>query len=204
MDPSQHWERIYRSKAAEQVSWFRPHLETSLAWIERYAPDRDARVIDAGGGDSTLVDDLIARGYRRVTMLDISQAAIDATRTRVGARGAGVEWRASDVRCAELPAGAYDVWHDRAVFHFLTAAEDRAAYVEQVRHALKHGGHLIIATFGPEGPTKCSGLDVCRYDAASLSREFGGDFRLIESLTDAHQTPSGSSQQFLYCCFAFN
>ncbi|HVW08694.1 MAG TPA: class I SAM-dependent methyltransferase [Bryobacteraceae bacterium] len=199
----QHWENVYGTKAADQVSWFRPHLEKSLRWIERYLPDRDARVIDVGGGESTLVDDLIAGGYRRVTVLDISLRAINAARARVGERGVGVEWMAADVTAASLPAGSYDLWHDRAVFHFLTAAQERRAYIERVRHAVKHGGYVIVATFGPEGPPKCSGLDVCRYDAVSLGREFGENFRLVESLKEDHQTPFGTSQQFVYCCLIF-
>jgi 2-polyprenyl-3-methyl-5-hydroxy-6-metoxy-1,4-benzoquinol methylase len=200
-DTQQHWENVYRTKAADQVSWFRPHLETSLALIERYAPDRDARVIDVGGGESTLVDDLAARGYRRVTVLDISRRAIEATKARLGAQAGGIEWIAADITRVALPAAAYDVWHDRAVFHFLTAAEDRAAYTARVRQSLKRGGHSIVATFGPDGPMKCSALEVCRYDADSLQREFGEEFRLVESLTELHQTPFGTTQQFLYCCF---
>jgi 2-polyprenyl-3-methyl-5-hydroxy-6-metoxy-1,4-benzoquinol methylase len=199
-DRQQHWETVYGTKAADRVSWFRPHLETSLALVERYATDRDARVIDVGGGESTLVDDLVARGYG-LTVLDISQTAIAATKARLGTEAGGVEWITSDITRAALPSGAYDVWHDRAVFHFLTAPEDRAAYVARVRQSLKRGGHLILATFGPDGPMKCSGLEVCRYDADSLRREFGEDFRLLESLTEVHHTPFGTMQQFLYCCF---
>lgn len=194
---------MYGTKSAEQVSWFRPHLETSLAWVERYAANHESAVIDVGGGESTLVDDLIARGYRRVTVLDISERALDATRARLGAPGVDVEWIASDITRAALPAAAYDMWHDRAVFHFLTAEEDRAEYIARVRRSLKRGGYLIIATFGPEGPMKCSALDVCRYDADSLQSELGDEFRLVETLTEVHQTPFGTTQQFLYCCFAF-
>jgi SAM-dependent methyltransferase len=200
-DRQQHWENVYGTKAADQVSWFRPHLETSLAFVERYAPDRDARVIDAGGGESTFVDDLLARGYGRVTVLDISRTAIDRTKARLGGEAARVEWIASDITRVELPAGAYDVWHDRAVFHFLTAAEDRATYRARVRQSLKPGGHLIVATFGPEGPMKCSALDVRRYDADPLRREWRQDFQLVETLTELHDTPFGTGQQFLYCCF---
>lgn len=202
-DRQQHWQNVYGTKAADQVSWFRPHLETSLAFVERYAPGREARVLDVGGGESTLVDDLIGRGYGRVTVLDISQTAIDATKAGLGAQAGAVEWIASDITRAALPAAAYDVWHDRAVFHFLTAAEDRAAYIARVRQSLKRGGHLIIATFGPEGPLKCSGLEVCRYSADSLQRELGEDFGLVESVTELHQTPFGITQQFLYSSFLF-
>jgi SAM-dependent methyltransferase len=194
-----HWDRVYGNKAPDEVSWFRPHLETSLSFIQRSAPDRLARIIDVGGGESTLVDDLLARSYGSLTVLDISRTAIDITKVRLGALADRVEWLVADITNADLPPNTYDVWHDRAVFHFLTAAADRAAYVDRVKRSVKPGGHIIIGTFGPEGPTKCSGLDVKRYDADSLHGEFGKRFRLIDSISELHQTPSGSMQQFLYC-----
>jgi len=146
-----------------------------------------------------LVDDLLERGYTNVTLLDISSTAIGVTKARVAGRADCVEWLAGDVTTIDLPADTYDVWHDRAVFHFLTSAADRAAYVERVRRSVRRGGHVIIGTFGPEGPTKCSGLDVRRYDADSLHGEFGRSFRLIDSMKELHQTPFGTTQQFLYC-----
>ena len=152
-----------------------------------------------GGGESTLVDDLLARGYENITVLDISHAAIDASRKRLGSASKGISWLVADITRIELDASAYDVWHDRAVFHFLTAESDRVAYVRQVARAVRRGGHVIVSTFGPEGPTKCSGLDVIRYDADSLHREFGVEFQLLESLKELHQTPFGTIQQFLYC-----
>jgi 2-polyprenyl-3-methyl-5-hydroxy-6-metoxy-1,4-benzoquinol methylase len=194
-----HWDAVYRAKAADTVSWYRPHLERSLALIQRVAPERSAAIIDVGGGESTLVDDLLAKGYGDITVLDISPTAIEVARKRLGARGAGVHWLTADVTRAMLAPRRYDVWHDRAVFHFLTDRAQRAAYVRQVAAAVKPGGHVIVATFGPEGPTKCSGLDVVRYDAGSLHGEFGGHFRLVESRTEMHQTPAGAPQQFLYC-----
>jgi SAM-dependent methyltransferase len=202
MDPMNtqlHWEIVYGTKAPNEVSWFRLHLETSLSFIERSAPNRCARIIDVGGGESTLVDDLIARGYADLTVLDISQTAIDVTKARVGGLADRVEWIVADVTRTDLPESAYDVWHDRAVFHFLTTPADRAAYVERVRKSVKPGGHVIIGTFGPEGPAKCSGLKVQRYDADSLHGEFGRRFRLIDSFKELHQTPFGATQQFLYC-----
>lgn len=200
MDVKTHWENIYSTKAPNQVSWYRPHLETSLALIKRVAADRaSASVIDVGGGESTLVDDLLEQGFRHITVLDVSQAAIDANKTRLGEKACGVHWIAADITQVELEPKAYDVWHDRAVFHFLTAPEQRAAYVRQVARAVKPGGYVLISTFGPEGPTKCSGLEVVRYDASSLHEEFGGRFRLIESSQEIHQTPFGTTQQFLYC-----
>lgn len=199
MDQKAHWEKVYGTKAPDAVSWYRPHLETSLALIERAAPERTAAIIDVGGGASTLVDDLLERGYENITVLDISQTAIDVARKRLGAASEGVHWLAGDVTEVALPAQAYDVWHDRAVFHFLTAPEQRAAYVRQVLRAMKRGGHVIVSTFGPEGPVKCSGLDVMRYDAEALHAEFGARFRLVESSKEIHQTPFGTTQQFLSC-----
>jgi 2-polyprenyl-3-methyl-5-hydroxy-6-metoxy-1,4-benzoquinol methylase len=199
MDSQTHWEKIYGQKAPNAVSWYRPHLETSLALIEQAAAKRSAAIIDVGGGQSTLVDDLLARGYDNITVLDISQTAIDANKKRLGAAAGRVHWLVADITRTDLAHAAYDVWHDRAVFHFLTAADDRVAYVRQVARAVKPGGHVIVSTFGPEGPTKCSGLEVVRYDAESLHKEFGVRFRLLESSKELHQTPFSTAQQFLYC-----
>jgi SAM-dependent methyltransferase len=194
-----HWEAVYGSKAPDAVSWYRAHLERSLGLIERACADRAASIIDVGGGESTLIDDLLARGYRQITVLDISQRALDVAQQRLGPRSRQVTWIAADITTAKLPVQAYDLWHDRAVFHFLTEAADRAAYVRQVVSSVKIGGHVIVATFGPEGPAKCSGLDVVRYDADSLHGEFGTAFKLEGSATEIHQTPFGTTQQFLYC-----
>ena len=199
MDAQTHWEKIYTEKAPNAVSWYRPHLETSLELIERVAADRSSSIVDVGGGESTLVDDLLTRGYKNITVLDISRTAIDANRKRLGAASQRVEWLVADITRNDLPPAAYDVWHDRAVFHFLTAPGDRTAYIRQVARAVKHGGHVIVSTFGPEGPTKCSGLEVVRYDAESLHREFGAHFRLLGSSKELHETPFGTTQQFLYC-----
>lgn len=195
-----HWENVYRTKAPDQVSWFRPHLETSLDLIERCAAGNSgASIIDVGGGASTLVDDLTGRGYTNVTVLDISQTALDIARNRLGSASDLVRWIAADVTEAALPVRSFDVWHDRAVFHFLTRQEDRVAYVRNVARSVRPGGHLIVGAFGPEGPLKCSGLDVVRYDADSLHDEFGPDFRLVESRKEIHETPFGTTQQFVYC-----
>ncbi len=199
MDAQTHWENIYGKKASDAVSWYRAHLETSLELIELAAPARAASIIDVGGGESTLVDDLLARGYRNVTVLDISQIAIDMTQKRLGSASEKVRWLVGDITTTKLEPCTYDIWHDRAVFHFLTAIEARLAYVRQVAHAVKPGGHVIVSTFGPEGPTKCSGLDVVRYHAESLHKEFGVRFRLLESAEELHRTPFGTVQQFLYC-----
>ena len=199
MNTTEHWEKIYGTKAPNQVSWFRPHLETSLALIERAAGDHSASIIDVGGGASSLVDDLVERGFRNVTVLDVSKAALDVAKQRLGDTGKAVHWLQADVTQADLPVRSFDVWHDRAVFHFLTRPGQRVAYVQNVARAVKPGGHVIVSTFGPEGPTKCSGLDVMRYDADALHDEFGARFRLVESSKELHHTPFGTTQQFLYC-----
>ncbi len=145
------------------------------------------------------MDDLLARGYENITVLDVSQTAIDVTKKRLGLAAEQIHWLLADITEAQLEPGAYDLWHDRAVFHFLTAIEQRVAYVRNVAHAVRPGGHVIVSTFGPEGPTKCSGLDVVRYDAASLHDQFGVRFRLVESSKELHRTPFGATQQFLFC-----
>jgi 2-polyprenyl-3-methyl-5-hydroxy-6-metoxy-1,4-benzoquinol methylase len=199
MNVETHWEKIYREKAPDAVSWYRPHLETSLALIEKAAPERGVSIIDVGGGESTLVDDLLAHGYQNITVLDVSNTAIDVTKKRLGSASERVHWVTADIVNGELAPNAYDVWHDRAVFHFLTAMDQRVAYVRQVARAVKPGGHVLVSTFGPEGPTKCSGLEVVRYDAESLHAEFGVRFRLLDNIKELHNTPSGTTQQFLYC-----
>jgi 2-polyprenyl-3-methyl-5-hydroxy-6-metoxy-1,4-benzoquinol methylase len=203
MDTQEHWDLIYGTKATTEMSWSRPHLDTSLALVERIAGDRSASIIDVGGGESTLVDDLIGRGYRNITVMDISRTAIEHTKKRLGSASQQVAWLVADITQTRLPSHSYDVWHDRAVFHFLKDLAQRLAYVRQVASAVKHGGHVIVGTFGPQGPEKCSGLDVMRYDADSLHAEFGSRFRLVESSKELHQTPFGTTQQFLYCyCIA--
>lgn len=199
MTTKAHWENVYQSKATDEVSWYRPHLDVSLRLVEEAAPDRASAIIDVGGGEATLVDDLVGRGYRDVTVLDVSQVAIDVAKARLGAAAASVHWITGDITQVELARARYDLWHDRAVFHFLTKAEDRAAYVRQVARSVKPGGHVVVATFGPEGPEKCSGLEVVRYDPASLHDQFGPKFRLVDSVTELHETPWGAPQQFMYC-----
>lgn len=201
MDSKTHWETVYQAKAANEVSWYRAHLDKSLALIERAAPDLNAAIIDIGGGEATLVDDLIERGYQHLNVLDISQAAIDNTKQRLGTVADRVNWLVADITIVDLPSQQYDVWHDRAVFHFLTLPAQRVAYVRQVLDAVKPGGHVIIATFGLDGPQKCSGLKIVRYDAGSLQAEFGDRFQLLETSIELHKTPFNTTQQFLYCHF---
>ena len=199
MDPKQHWQRVYTRKPAEAMSWHQPTAARSVAMIRRVAPDPATPIIDVGGGASVLVDELLALGYERLTVLDLAASALDAARARLGTLAARVRWLEADVLTAELPARGYGVWHDRAVFHFLTTAADRAAYVRQVQRAVRPGGFVLVATFADDGPERCSGLPVARYSAEALHHEFGGEFELLGSERDAHHTPDGVVQSFVYC-----
>jgi SAM-dependent methyltransferase len=199
MNKQEHWEKVYRTKARDEVSWFREHLDTSLRMIANTGVTKDAAIIDVGGGNSTLVDDLLERGFADVSVLDISAQAINDSKQRLGPKASNVNWLNEDITSAHLPADHYDLWHDRAVFHFLTDAEDRRKYVDLVMRSLKLGGHIIVASFGLEGPEKCSGLDVVRYSPESMHDEFGGDFRLVDSVGESHHTPFGTTQDFVYC-----
>jgi ubiquinone/menaquinone biosynthesis C-methylase UbiE len=199
MEAMSHWERVYATRSPDTVSWYQPHATLSLDLIRRIGAAPGTSVIDVGGGASTLVDDLLASGMVDVTVLDISAAALRMAQARLGDKAAGVKWITGDITRVDLPHAAYDIWHDRAVFHFLTDPADRAAYVEQVRRAVRPGGHVIVAAFGPEGPTQCSGLPVVRYEPGQLHAQFGGRFELVDYLSEAHHTPGGAVQQFVYC-----
>lgn len=199
MESKEHWERVYSTKATDAVSWFQPHADRSLRLIRESGVPRSAAIIDVGGGASTLVDDLLAQGYSNLTVLDLSAAALTAAKRRLGALSGRVQWVEANITRAELPPDAYDVWHDRAVFHFLTTEEERRAYVRTVLRSVKPAGHVIVATFAEDGPTQCSGLPVRRYGATELHAEFGEAFTLIRHEREAHHTPFGTVQQFLYC-----
>lgn len=199
MSQRDHWEGVYRKKGPDEVSWYQPHLERSLAFLDRAGLPADAAILDVGGGASTLVDDLLQRGFTRVTVLDLSESAIEKAKQRLGAAAERVTWIVGDVTEVELPEHAFDFWHDRAVFHFLTDEEARRRYVAQVRRALKPNGHIVVATFGPEGPEKCSGLPVMRYSAEGIHGQFGGEFRKVGSDREVHRTPWGTEQEFVYC-----
>jgi len=199
MEAKNHWETVYETKAPDTVSWYAPHLTESLAYIQKTGLPKTAAVIDVGGGEATLVDDLLADGYTDVSVLDISAKALEVCRHRLGDRGRDVHWIAADVLAHGFAPNLVDVWHDRAVFHFLTDDAQRKAYVRQVVQALRPGGYAIVGTFGPEGPRQCSGLPVARYDADALHDEFGGSFHLVGSSTSVHTTPWGAAQQFVYC-----
>ncbi|RUP25706.1 MAG: class I SAM-dependent methyltransferase [Curvibacter sp.] len=195
----EHWEKVYQSKSADQVSWFQEHAGKSLEMIRSVRGSLSDRILDVGGGASTLVDDLLADGCKNVSVLDLSEAALEVAKRRLGASADRVGWIAGDIRSVALPEDAFDVWHDRAVFHFLTEQGDRDAYVGQVMRAVRPGGHVIVATFAPDGPEKCSGLPVMRYGAGELHGEFGPAFELVGSSSEVHKTPWGSEQSFVYC-----
>ena len=199
MSREKHWEAIYRSKAPTEVSWYQPEARLSLELIRRVAPGLDTSLLDVGGGASTLADGLLSAGYRDVTVLDLAPAALARAQERMGERAAQVRWTVADVLDAPLPAASCAVWHDRAVFHFLTDARDRARYVAQAQRIVRPGGHVIVASFGPEGPSQCSGLEVVRYSAEGLHTEFGAAFRLLDSAKEDHRTPAGTVQPFVYC-----
>jgi len=198
MDAKQHWEQVYSTKSTTEVSWFQREARVSLDLITRAAGPA-AAILDAGGGASTLVDGLLDRGYTGVTVLDIAAAALEAAQARLGPRAARVQWLAADLLRHPFARHGLDVWHDRAVFHFLTSAADRQAYVAQVARAVRPGGHVIVATFAADGPTKCSGLDVCRYSPGALHAEFGTAFELLGKVFEEHVTPAGLRQRFQYC-----
>ena len=199
MQSKDHWENVYSTKAPDNVSWFQPHAELSTRLIRESCPQRDAAIIDVGGGASTLVDDLLDAGYTQVTVLDLSQTALAESRRRLGVREASVRWMQADITRAEFAPHSFDLWHDRAVFHFLTMPEDRTAYVRQVLRAVKPGGHVVMATFGSNGPAQCSGLPVMRYAPDELHAEFGDAFTLLAHEEQLHHTPFGTDQQFIYC-----
>jgi len=199
MNTKTHWEHIYESKAPTQVSWYQEHAQFSLQYIQNTGIRKTGHIIDVGGGTSTLVDDLIGDGFQHISVLDVSGAALRLTQQRLGAQANHVKWIEADITQADLPHQAYDLWHDRAVFHFLTQAEDRQRYVEVVRHAVRKGGHVIVATFAPDGPERCSGLEVVRYSPGSLHSEFGDGFDVVDSTRETHQTPFGTEQKFIYC-----
>ena len=196
-----HWEAVHTGKGADRLSWYQAHPDVSLGLIEQSRVGKDARIIDVGGGTSRLVDLLLERGYEHLTVLDIAEKALEMTRARLArCGGSKVTWIQADITEWE-PGGRYDVWHDRAVFHFLTAPSDREAYRARLASGLKADGHLIIGTFALDGPARCSGLPVVRYSPGCLSRELGNDFTLVESTTEDHYTPGGVLQRFQFSRF---
>jgi ubiquinone/menaquinone biosynthesis C-methylase UbiE len=201
MDPKSHWESIYQTRDAQSLSWYQEHPTRSLAFIKMAAVGRADNIIDVGGGASTLVDRLLDARFQNVWVLDISSAALEAAKLRLGKRASSVHWIEADILQASLPSHQFRVWHDRAVFHFLVSEGDRRAYVRKMSDALGPGGHAVIATFGLEGPPKCSGLDVVRYSPENLARQLRPEFVLKSSEQEAHTTPFNTTQQFNYCLF---
>jgi trans-aconitate methyltransferase len=192
-----HWDRVYGSKGEAGVSWFEDHPETSLSLLAAIGATPNSAIIDIGGGDSHLVDALLAAHWKRVTVLDLSPVALGLARARLGEASEGVQWIAADLTEWE-PSDTYDIWHDRAVFHFLVDAHDRSAYADRLRRAVRPGGHAIIATFAPDGPDRCSGLPVMRYDPETLAGELGARFSLVASRSRRHVTPWGAGQAFQF------
>jgi SAM-dependent methyltransferase len=199
MEPKKHWDGIYATKPPDTVSWYQQSASLSLELIQHIAPAKSSRIIDIGGGASVLVDELVARGFEDVSVLDISPVALDIARQRLGRVAHKVHWIDGDITQVDLGEQGFDLWHDRAVFHFLTDPADRAAYVRQVRRSVRPGGHVIVAAFGPDGPLQCSGLPVVRYAPNALHAEFGRQFMLLEHQTEDHLTPWGAIQHFVYC-----
>ena len=198
MSTRTRWEEVYASKSFERPSWYQEHLRQSLELIAEARLPNDARIIDVGGGDSTLVDDLLRQGYVNLTVLDISSAALNPAKVRLGGAASQVEWIEADVSDAGLPAGKFDLWHDRALFHFLTRSETRAAYLASLARSLRSGGYVVMATFAENGPEQCSGLPTSRYSKDALQAELGASFELMDTRSEAHRKPQGGEQLFMY------
>jgi ubiquinone/menaquinone biosynthesis C-methylase UbiE len=201
VDYRSHWKAVFDARASTEVSWYQPHLQLSLQLIARAGVAPDARIIDVGGGDSSLVDDLLERAFSDVTVLDIAPGAIKRAKERLAQAGAGVHWMEADIVNTQLPQAYFDVWHDRAVFHFLTDENLRQKYRQQAARTLKANGHLILATFAADGPDRCSGLPTMRYSEETLIREFQEEFLFVECQLERHMTPKRVEQRFIYCRF---
>jgi ubiquinone/menaquinone biosynthesis C-methylase UbiE len=199
IDSRDHWERIYRETRGDELSWFQPRAEVSEALIREAVLDRQAPILDVGGGASTLADDLVAEGYGRVTVLDLASSALTQAQSRLGTAARQVGWVVGDVLTAPLARASIDLWHDRAVFHFLVDPVERERYVAEVRRIVRPGGLVLVAAFALDAPSRCSGLPVSRYDAESLHTALDGGFQLLRSRREVHHTPSGASQPFTYC-----
>jgi ubiquinone/menaquinone biosynthesis C-methylase UbiE len=196
----EHWEGVYKTKAPTEVGWYQADPKQSLALIAATGIGQTQKIIDIGGGASLLVDKLLEKGFENVTVLDISPAALSQAKSRLEKHAQKISWIEADITEFE-PGQEFDLWHDRAVFHFLTDANDRKKYVKVMSQAVVPGGHLIIATFALDGPLKCSGLEVVRYSPESLVKEIGRNFELKDAVEEAHVTPSGVRQEFIYCRF---
>jgi trans-aconitate methyltransferase len=200
MERRDHWNRIYEARSAASLSWYQRRPELSIALIAASGIGKTAGIIDVGGGASVLVDHLLDLGYTNLAVLDVAAAALSVSRTRLGARAADVEWLEADVTTFE-PPHRFALWHDRAVFHFLTDPADRACYVATLRKSLLPDGAVVIAAFALEGPSRCSGLDVMRHDERSIAAELGEEFEFRELRRETHLTPRQAEQRFIYCRF---
>jgi len=198
-DAKEHWESIYQTKKPDEVSWYQEKPETSLNLIVNTGIDKDAKIIDIGAGDSKLVDNLLDIGFRNITVLDVSSVALERAKKRLGNKADAVKWIVSDLREFET-SDRYDIWHDRAVLHFLTAEEDINKYVDSVSRLLKPNGYLIVSTFSLNGPKRCSGLDIKQYSEGSV-KELFSDFEHVKSFEEEHLTPWEASQIFIYSIF---
>lgn len=196
-----HWQQVYAAKAADSVSWFQNEPAASLAMLAATGLGPEAAIIDVGGGASCLVDRLLDRGFRTITVLDVSSEALAAAQARLGGRSGGVEWLVADITAWTPPPAAFDLWHDRAVLHFLVRDTDRAAYVRAMARGLKPGGYAILAPFALTGPERCSGLPVQRYSPEMLRALVGSGFELIGARPETHRTPGGAAQDFVWCLF---
>ena len=201
MDRKSHWEQVYATRMAEKLGWYKPRLDTSLSWLAELNLGRSASIIDVGGGASTLVDDLVDAGYESITVLDVAEEALAASKKRLGRQSEMVMWLSGDITDYSLPPNRFALWHDRAMLHFLVDAEQRDAYHANLMQSLQPGGHVIIGVFAPEAPEKCSGLPVRRYDADSLARFLGDAFELLRQHKEMHVTPGGVEQMYVYCLF---
>ena len=201
MSQDSHWENVYGTKPADQLGWYVPHIHTSIEWTKGLGMVPEARIIDVGGGASTFVDDMISEGFKSISVLDISASALTTTRIRLGDLSGYVTWIDGDIATTELPEHHFDLWHDRAMFHFLTSQGQRAKYVDCLLKSLKPNGHLILALFAPEAPPSCSGLPVQRYSSDQLEKTLGDDFELQRHTKELHVTPGGVEQMYLYCLF---
>jgi SAM-dependent methyltransferase len=200
IDKRAHWEEVYTKKSSREVSWFQPSPEVSLKLIENCGGDPESHIIDVGGGASCLVDNLVEKTTSRVSVLDISGKSLSVAKERLGEKSGKVKWLVKDVTKFKSP-NKFKLWHDRAVFHFLTDKSDRARYVENLKASLDVGGCAVLATFAIGGPEKCSGLPIVQYDSKKICNELGREFRLVEELEELHETPSGSIQKFIYFRF---
>ncbi len=201
MVTKEHWEQVYQQKPHTKASWFQECATLSTRLIQQVQPIQTGAIVDVGGGSSTLVDDLIEHHYTNITVLDISAKALEISKARLGEKAGAVTWIESSILDYHAPANKYDVWHDRATFHFLISNKDRQTYVNTVLHAVKPGGHVILATFSPQGPAQCSGLPVIRYNANDLTSILGTPFILLKQIQEIHTTPDGKEQSFIYCVF---